>query len=244
MISLYDAPEPLVRVLAYTNTMQLPRNAALEKEMRERLPRVASKIEQYMILYALASLTRSEADFDALMGHVFRYGYVVGYASYIEDNIRVSRFLFAELYPWMVHNNVYKRDAWLCGIICADHITGTLTTEARSDYHAEFPKGTDEFPESSSGDNTENYRQGGLSWSEILWFEGESWEWSEKEREWVDSCVNMPYREKSLYNEAWFRTFDAFLPVVDLGEKDAEWVRLAAWPPPSNSITPAKNIAA
>ena len=229
MISLYDAPEPLVRVLAYTNTMQLPRNAVLEKEIRERLPRVVSKIEQYIILYALASLTRSEADFDAMMSHAFRYGYVIGYAPYVEQAVS-SMFLFTELYPWMAHNNIYKREAWFCGIICVEGIVATLSSEARAWYTGKFP-GDLIFPETygSPDEQAAAYRLVGLSKSEIAWLMPDG-VLAQAEGEWLDSCVNMPYREKTSYNEAWFTTFDAFLPVADLGGKDAEWVRLVVAP--------------
>jgi hypothetical protein len=229
MMNLYQSPESLVRVLAYINTMKIPQSAVLEKALRERLPQSQSMTEQYIIMYTLASITRSEHDFAHLMKHVFKFPYVVSYASYVEGSVRISYFEFTEIYPWMVRNNVYKRDAWLCGIISAGDIRHTLTTEAEADYLAAFPEGELDFKflRGADADDADAYLRAGLSQAEIAWMN--DYDIPQEESDWVSSCT-MPYMEMSLLNEAWGRTFDAFLPLMDLGGKDAELARTIAAP--------------
>ncbi|CAK7026804.1 MAG: hypothetical protein DELT_02606 [Desulfovibrio sp.] len=227
MASLYRSPKPLVRVLAYLNTAKIPRSMFLEKELRELLPKTQSKTEQYIILYALASLTHSDQDFSALLEHSFRFPYVVSCASSVEESVRVAEFTLTILYPWMVHNTTYKRDAWLRGIICADYICGTLSSEARSDYLAYFPKEI-AFPEYwRSGDEDKVYKLIGLSQPEIAWLRDRKI--PPEESMWLDSC-EMPYMDNSILSLAWGKTFDAFLPLMDSGGKNAELAKIIAEP--------------
>jgi len=229
IIGLYRSSEPLVRVLAYINTIRIPPNAVLEKKLRACLLQDSSKTEQYIILYVLASITRSESDIAALMEHVFKFPYVIRCALYASESIRVAEFSLTTLYPWMVHNNVYKRDAWLCGIICAEYVGNALTTEARSDYLASFPPSVIfPNPPAPAYKAESIYRQGGLSQPEITWLHNSD-QVPYAEDEWLKSC-EMPTLPEGLLSEAWIKTFDALLPLLDQGGKDAELARMLAAP--------------
>lgn len=234
MRGLYHSPKPLVRVLAYCNTMRLPRHAELEKELRAlvRSSGMAqtSRTEQYVIKYALASLTRSGPDFTALMEHVALHPFVVANALFVTEEVRVTgSFALAELYPWMANNGLHTRDAWICGIMCADYITGTLTSEARADYTGEFPLEM-AFPEywRYPGER-EAYRMIGLSPQEMDRLQSkippEEYAWAKE--------AEMPSMKDSILSEAWGITFDAFLPLLDKDNtsgKDVELIRTVVAP--------------
>lgn len=138
MAGLYNSPEAPVRVLAYTNTLNVPRHAHLEKELRARLQQTSSLTEQYIINYVLASITRYESDFATLMEHVYRHPFVVRYGS--GAVLDIGNGFLEDLYPWMAGHNVYGRDALLCGIMCQHFRVATLSSEARYGYAAKFPK--------------------------------------------------------------------------------------------------------
>lgn len=237
MAGLYRSPEPLVRVLSYINTIKIPHSTFLEKELRERLTERQSKTEQYIILYALASISHSDQDCSALLKHSFRFPYVVSYASAAEEGVRVGGFLSANLYPWMAHNTIYKRDAWLRGLICADYICGTLSTEARSDYLAYFPEDLPSPEYWRSDDMGKVYELIGLSQPEIAWLQGGKP--PPEEDKWLASC-EMPYMDDFALSQAWERTFDTFLPVITSEGKDAELVRRLVAPTFKFSISGGK----
>jgi len=229
IIGLYRSSEPLVRVLAYINTIRTPQNAVLEKELRACLLQDSSKTEQYIIMYVLASITRSESDIAALMKHVFKFPYVIRCALYASESIRVGEFSLTTLYPWMVHNDVYKRDAWLCGTICAEYVGDALTTEARGDYLATFPPSVIfPNPPAPAYKAESIYRQGGLSQPEIAWLCSSN-QVPHAEDKWLKSC-EMPTLPEGLLSEAWIKTLDALLPLLDQGGKDAELARMLAAP--------------
>lgn len=238
MISLYHSPEPLVRVLAYINSAKIQRRIILENELRSCLENQPSKIEQYIIIYVLASITRSEMDINLLMEHIFRFPYVVYFGAATEEQIKTIDFTLTELYPWIAHNTIYKRDAWLYGIICADFLCDSLTNEVRKDYLSEFPKEMI-FPGRPLTNNKADsiYRAGGMSMPELVWFHTRD-TMPDEEVNWLRSCRDMPVMEKTLLSEAWGRTFDVFLPLIDLGGKDAELARRIAEPALQKSLPP------
>jgi hypothetical protein len=223
MRDLYASPEAPVRVLAYIKTMDIPRRGELEKELRARLADAPSLIEQYIIKYALASITRYESDFAALMEHVFLYrgtvsgGFQTALTLWQQDSL-------TSLYPWMARNNVYKRDAWLCGLMCRKDLACAFSDETRARYEAEFPEGTP-FPPFPSGLEKKGQSGGLLSGPEILWLLEE---WGVHGDEW-DAWFK-PFDDELIPYKAREGILDALLPLAGPGGEDAKMARLIAAP--------------
>lgn len=223
MAGLYNSPEAEVRVLAYFNSLRLPHYAHLESELRARLRQTTSLIEQYIIKYVLASITHYEGDFVALIQHVAPSPAVVAGGS--AAVFSVSGYFLEDLYPWMVHNNIHPRDAWLRGMLCLNLCLNTLCAEACYEYEEKFPTGT-RFPSffSHVGDD-EAYRDIGLSTPEIDWLECKGYRLPPAEEAW-----QKPFFEHTRYATAWVPTLDALLPVLDAGGEEAALARRISRP--------------
>ena len=216
MRGLYNSPDTPVRVLAYVNTLKIPRHGELEKELRARLTAESNVIEQYIILYVLASMTHYEPDFAALVEHVLHHRNTVIVGS--QTMLPLGKNLLVELYPWMAHNNVYKRDAWLCGFICLNDQINTYSSEARS-YLNDFSAGAP-YPPSFPYYLENNPQDNGFSKAEMAWLNNNGGIPKEDGEKWMES-----FDGGNISSAAWEATFKAFLPLMALGGEDAKLTR-------------------
>ena len=214
MLGLYNSPDVPVRVLAYANTLEIPRHAELEKELRARLAVASTVTEQYIILYVLASMTHYEPDFAALMKYVLHHRATV--VTGAQAMLSLQKYMLADLYPWMVHNNVYTRDAWLCGYISLKDQLSTYSSEVDS-YLDDFPAGAPYPPRPYFLED--NPQDNGFSGPEIAWLTNDGGISKEDDKKWDES-----FHRGNIFG-AWEETFKALLPAIALGGEDAKLAR-------------------